>query len=115
MADHYAVIRPANRTYRVYFADELLFETDRVLELQEHFGERSFAAVPYFTRPLPTNLDLRATNHHSTCPLKGAASYFAFRGVEDAVWTYPNPNDAVAAIADHLGFDTSKGFRVEPA
>ena len=115
MPKHYATITPAKQAYRVYFGDELLFETQRVLELVEHMGERAFPAVPYFAPPLESSsIELRSNDAESRCPLKGVASYFDFRGVSAAIWSYAQPLDAVTPIAGHYGFDTSKGFRVEP-
>ena len=114
MPEHYATISPAAQPYRVYFGDNLLFETERVLELVEHVGERAFPTVLYFAPPLDGALDLRASDATSRCPLKGEARYFHLGEVADAVWTYPRPYDAVASIAGYFGFDTRKGFRVEP-
>ncbi len=57
--------------------------------------------------------ELQASETRSTCPLKGVASYSSVRGVGDAVWNYPEPKEAVSPIAGHVGFDTTKGFRVE--
>ena len=112
MSEHGATITPAQRTYRVYLGDELLVETDRVLELREHFGERTFPAVPYFD-PNAVDLPLTPSDHTSACPLKGTATYFDLRGLNHAVWSYPAPHEAVNAIAGWLGFDTSLGFRIE--
>lgn len=113
MPEHTASIQPATRTYRVYFHDALVLETDAVLELQEHFGDTTMPVVPYFDPSVAESLALRPTETSSQCPLKGDARYFAFDGVADAIWSYPNPKPAVSAIAGHLGFDTTKGFRVE--
>ncbi|MEM7157093.1 MAG: DUF427 domain-containing protein [Myxococcota bacterium] len=113
MPDHFATIRAATRPYRVFFGDELLLETDQVLELEEHFKDRTFPAVPYFAPEATRGLVLQTTDQESTCPLKGQATYSSFRDAENAVWSYRNPNPAVEAIRDHVGFDTNRGFRVE--
>ena len=113
MNDHTATIQPANRTYRVYFRDNLLLKTDAVLELEERFGDRTMPVVPYFAPSAASSLELSQSDNVSTCPLKGQASYYAYGGVDDAIWSYPRPNPSVSAIAGYLGFDTSKGFRVE--
>lgn len=51
---------------------------------------------------------LAPSDHHTTCPFKGEASYHHVvvgdRRVEDAVWTYPEPNAEVAGLADHVAF-----------
>jgi len=114
MPDHTATIRPATSRYRVYLGDELLLETDQVLEVQERLGERVFPIVAYIA-PGSVTLELGPSDTSSTCPLKGQAEYRSFRDIADAVWTYPHPKDTVAEIAGHFGFDTSKGFRVERA
>ena len=113
MPDHFATIQPATRPYRVYFGDELLLETDKVLELQEHFGDRTFPVVPYFAPEATRHLELQASDKESTCPLKGLANYSGFRTAANGVWSYRQPNAAVEAIRDHVGFDTTAGFRVE--
>lgn len=50
----------------------------------------------------------RETDHHTTCPWKGEASYYtvAVDGEtnENAAWTYPEPKDAAAQIKDHVAF-----------
>lgn len=115
MPNHFAEIRPVTKTYRVYFGEELVLETNQVLELQEHFGDRTFPAAAYFAPEAVAGLTFAANDHASTCPLKGEAKYLDFHGVENAVWTYPQPKPEVAAIAGHFGFDTTKGFRIEAA
>jgi uncharacterized protein (DUF427 family) len=114
-AEHTATISPSSRTYRVFLGDELLLETDQVLELQERYGERTYPVVAYVARAAAKGLDLVPSEHRTHCPLKGDASYFGLRGIDNAVWSYEQPKDAVASIGGYLGFDTSKGFRIEPA
>lgn len=51
---------------------------------------------------------LRESDHHTTCPWKGEASYYtvAVDGEtnENAAWTYPEPKAAAAQIKDHVAF-----------
>ncbi len=51
---------------------------------------------------------LRRSDHRTTCPWKGEASYYdVVVGGEtnaDAAWTYPAPKDAAAEIRDHVAF-----------
>ncbi len=53
---------------------------------------------------------LRPSDHVTTCPYKGEASYYSIAidsfGHPDAVWRYATPHDAVAEIADTVAFDT---------
>ncbi len=49
-----------------------------------------------------------SSDHHTTCPWKGTASYktVAVDGKEnrDAAWFYPNPKEAAREIAGHVAF-----------
>ncbi len=52
---------------------------------------------------------LARTSHSTHCPFKGDASYFSFvNGPENAVWSYEQPYDEVAAIREHLAFYPDK-------
>jgi len=50
----------------------------------------------------------RESDHHTTCPWKGKASYYTLVADgevnENAAWTYPEPKDAAAQIKDHVAF-----------
>jgi uncharacterized protein (DUF427 family) len=58
---------------------------------------------------------LRASDHHSTCPWKGTASYYdvAVDGKvnRNAAWYYPEPKDAAREIAGYIAF--WQGVQVE--
>jgi uncharacterized protein (DUF427 family) len=51
---------------------------------------------------------LRESDHHTTCPWKGEASYYHLEvdgeTNENAAWTYPAPKDAARQIKDHVAF-----------
>lgn len=115
MSTHGATLRPATRPMRLVHAGRVLVETDQVVLLQEHYGERSFDPVAYFALAALNGVDLQPGAQTSTCPLKGEAAWFSAQGVADAAWSYPTPNEAVAAIAGHVAFDSEKGFVVEAA
>lgn len=57
----------------------------------------------------------KESNHHSTCPWKGLASYYHVevngRRNADAAWYYPEPKAAARQITGHVAF--WKGVRVE--
>lgn len=50
----------------------------------------------------------RESDHHTTCPWKGEASYYTLiangETNENAAWTYPEPKEAAAQIKDHVAF-----------
>lgn len=60
---------------------------------------------------------LQRTDHSTHCPFKGEASYFSVtvngKTADNAVWTYENPIDDVAAIKDHLSFYKEKMDAIE--
>lgn len=48
------------------------------------------------------------TNHHTSCPWKGQASYYSLevdgQKNENAAWFYPSPKDAAHNIKNHVAF-----------
>ena len=51
---------------------------------------------------------LKESDHHTTCPWKGEASYYDVvvgdTTNQNAAWYYPNPKDAALQIKDHVAF-----------
>lgn len=51
---------------------------------------------------------LRESDHHSTCPWKGEASYYHLevdgKRNDNAAWFYPAPKEAAAEIKDRVAF-----------
>ncbi len=51
---------------------------------------------------------LQASDHHTTCPWKGKASYFDLvvdgEANANAAWTYPEPKDAAEEIRGYVAF-----------
>ena len=56
------------------------------------------------------------SNHHTSCPWKGEASYYSLlvngEMNVDAVWYYPEPKPEADMIRDRVAF--WKGVKVEP-
>ena len=56
------------------------------------------------------------SNHRSTCPWKGTASYYSLlvdgELNPDAVWTYPDPKPEAEMVRGRVAF--WKGVKVEP-
>lgn len=50
----------------------------------------------------------KESNHHTTCPWKGVASYYTLevdgKQNPDAAWYYPTPKDAAKQIAGYIAF-----------
>jgi len=106
-------ITPASGKWVVRAGGAVLGETTQALEL----SEGSYAPVIYFPRSDIGMAFLEQTDHSTTCPHKGGATYFSIvaksRTYENAAWSYETPKDDVAAIKDHLAFYEQDGVTVE--
>lgn len=93
---------------RVSIGGEVIAETSQALTLQE----ASYPAVQYIPREDADAAKLKRTSHASYCPYKGDASYFSIvangKTLENAIWTYEKPYNAVKGIAGHLAFYPDK-------
>jgi uncharacterized protein (DUF427 family) len=97
---------PAHVTVRL--GGRVIAETDHALELRE----ASYPAVQYIPLADVDPAVLRDSDHASYCPFKGDASYYSLavngQTLDNAVWTYRAPYEAVAPIADHVAFYPDK-------
>ncbi len=70
--------------------------------------EADYPPVYYLPRDGVRLEHLRRTDHHSFCPFKGEASYWTIqvgeREAENAVWSYEDPFDEMAAMKDTMAF-----------
>ena len=109
----YIDIRPAEGTWVVRAGGAVLGESTRALEL----SEGDYPSVIYFPRDDIAMAFLEPSDKTTTCPHKGAASYFSIvtksTTLQDAVWTYETPKDDVAQIAGHLAFYAGDTVTVE--
>lgn len=103
MADHIK-ITPVAGPVTVMAGSTLLGTSTRALELKEG----SYPPVIYVPRKDIDMERLVRTDHATSCPWKGKASYYSIKGdfgmLANAVWTYETPKDDVAEIAGHLAF-----------
>lgn len=72
----------------------------------------------HYFPPEDINSDyLRPSEHRSTCPWKGTASYYDLivdgERNRNAGWSYPSPKSAATQIKDHVAF--WHGVKVRPA
>ena len=102
--DHPITVTPAQRRVKVTLAGRTVADSARALALEE----ASYPVVYYIPREDAEMSLLERSSHTSHCPYKGDATYFSLvvdgRRAENAVWTYEEPNPAVARIKDHLAF-----------
>ncbi len=62
----------------------------------------------YFPEAALNNSYFKASDHHTTCPWKGVASYYTIdvNGQQNpnAAWFYPTPKDAAKQITGRVAF-----------
>jgi uncharacterized protein (DUF427 family) len=88
----------------VSVAGNVVADTVHALTLRE----ASYPPVHYIPRKDVDIAALDRTQHSTYCPYKGHASYYSIpaggeRSV-NAIWTYEEPYEAVAAIRDYVAF-----------
>ena len=101
---HPITVEPTPGRVTVRLGGRVVADSTRALTLRE----ASYPAVQYVPLEDVDAEVLVASDHTSYCPFKGTASYYSLRSgdglVEDSVWYYPAPHDAVAPIAGHAAF-----------
>ena len=102
--DHPITITPEPQRIVVKVAGRVVADSRAALTLQE----AAYAPVHYIPRADVDMSLLKPSAHATYCPYKGDCGYFSIpsggaRAV-DAVWTYDEPYEAVAAIAGHVAF-----------
>lgn len=106
-------IEPAKGPWVVRAQGAVIGESASVLLLTEG----SYDPVAYFPRDDISMAFLEPSDHRTTCPWKGEATYFDIHGksavVENAAWSYEAPIGDVAAIKGYLAFYPDK-VQAEP-
>jgi uncharacterized protein (DUF427 family) len=101
---HPITIEPTRGRVQVAVAGRVIADSLEALTLRE----AAYPAVQYIPRKDVHMAELERTAHASYCPYKGDAAYYSIpAGGErsaNAIWTYEQPYDAVAAIKDHVAF-----------
>jgi uncharacterized protein (DUF427 family) len=97
-------IEPHPGRVTVAFNGRTVVDTQRALVLRE----AGLPPVLYLPRADADMSLLTRTARSTRCPYKGEAAYYSIRAgdqlAENAIWTYEQPIDQVAAIAGHLAF-----------
>jgi uncharacterized protein (DUF427 family) len=110
--EHRVDLMPEARRVRVVFAGVTIADSDSTIRVEE----TGHGPVHYFPEK-DLRIDLICpTEHHTSCPFKGEASYWtievpgngAVRRSENAVWGYPAPYDEVRGIGGHYAFYGSR-------
>jgi uncharacterized protein (DUF427 family) len=97
-------LAPNERRVRVFFGGTPVADSVKTVYL----FETGHLPVYYFPRADVRFDLLKQTDHHTTCSRKGEATYYSVvigdRVVENAVWAYPEPIEAVPELADYVAF-----------
>jgi uncharacterized protein (DUF427 family) len=104
-ATHPITIRSTGSRVTVRVGGVTVAESDNALSL----AEASYPVVQYIPIADVDQSLLRRAESHTYCPYKGEASYYSLQTQDgatetDLIWTYEQPYDAVAEIADHVAF-----------
>ena len=102
--DHPITITPNAKRVVVKVGGQVVADSRAALTLQE----AAYAPVLYLPRADVDMALLERAAHATYCPYKGDCAYYSVpaggeRAV-NAVWTYEQPYDAVAAIRGHVAF-----------
>ena len=102
--DHVLFFEDSPRRVRVVLGGKTVADSRRVKLMHE----TRHLPVYYFPEE-DVRMDLlEATDHATTCPFKGEASYWSVRVgenvAENAVWSYPDPIESAPPIAGYLAF-----------
>lgn len=102
--DHPITLEATGTRVTVTLGGKVIADTTNAITLQE----ASYPAVQYVPLADVDPAVLRPSDHETYCPFKGEASYYSIEVGADvapaALWFYPAPHDAVAAIKDHAAF-----------
>ena len=105
---HPITIDPVAERVTVWAGGRIVADTTSALVLRE----ASLAPVFYIPLADVDRSAIAASDSHTYCPFKGTASYYDVLTddgpIGDAIWTYPEPYEAVAQIADHVAFYPSR-------
>jgi uncharacterized protein (DUF427 family) len=102
--DHVLYFEDSPRRVRAAFAGETVFDTRRAKLLHET------GHLPVYYIPLEDVREdlLSPTDHRTTCPVKGQASYWSVRvgdrAAENAAWSYPEPLAGAPPLGGHVAF-----------
>ena len=106
-------IEPVGGGVKVVFNGNVVAESRRALVLHE----AGHAPVHYIPGADVRMEYLSHTAHHSHCPHKGDASYWTLTvgglSAENAVWSYEDPVEAVAAIKGYMAFYADRVDSIE--
>ena len=111
--DHPITIMPTAGNVTVTLDGQVIARSGNALTLQE----ASYPPVQYIPRKDVDLTQVTATDHTTYCPYKGQASYYSIaaggKSAVNAIWSYEEPHDAMAAIKDYMAFYPDRVDQIE--
>jgi uncharacterized protein (DUF427 family) len=111
--DHPITIEANSRRVRITWNGQVVADSKRALTLRE----AAYAPVQYIPRADVKMALLKRSDHGTHCPYKGDASYYSIelegRRSENAVWSYQEPYEAMAAIKGYVAFYPNRVSSIE--
>jgi uncharacterized protein (DUF427 family) len=111
--DHPITIEANSRRVRITWNGQIVADSKRALTLRE----AAYAPVQYIPRADVKMALLKRSDHGTHCPYKGDASYYSIelegRRSENAVWSYEEPYEAMAAIKGYVAFYPNRVSSIE--
>jgi uncharacterized protein (DUF427 family) len=95
-------IEPDPRRVRVVHGGETVVDTTRAVRVIES------GPPAYYVPRADVRVALERSPAASTCPWKGAATYWSLPGAPDAAWSYEDPLPDAEALRDHVAFYASR-------
>lgn len=106
--DHPITITPTEGKVTVKVGDTVVAESTRALTLQES----NYPGAQYLPLEDVDPKLITGTDTSTYCPYKGDASYYSITTpegtIDDAIWSYVTPYDAVSEIAGYVAFYPNK-------
>ena len=112
MKDHFAITISRNETFKILFKRMLLAESNRVIELREHYKGKYLEPTFYFPNDIFSEVPFKKEEHTSYCPIKGTASYWSYKDAKNSIWSYEKPFTEVEQIKNCISFYLGKGFQI---
>src|SRR5881628_2016848 len=106
--DHPIIVEPARQRWRAAFERHVIADTDDAIVVRE----ADYPPVVYFPIEDVDMAFLSKTEHATSCPYKGQASYWSIYmdGViaENAAWAYEDPYPAMDSLRGRIAFYPNK-------
>ena len=112
--DYKITLAPVDRLVTAWLDSTAVARSSQALVMREG----NYPPVYYFPRADVDISLLTATEHNTTCPFKGKASYWTIEAgdsvEENVAWSYETPYDEMAQIKNYIAFYDSR-VRLEMA